>query len=77
MSTPIPEDVHADIAEDSLVTFPVAWPEYRDPSGDTWYLTDYSHAGDRVMYSCGLDAPMLRRDAESLYGPLTATGGTR
>ncbi|NUS79187.1 MAG: hypothetical protein HOV70_23715 [Streptomyces sp.] len=72
--TPIPDDIASDICEDSLITCPTGWPKYEDRDGEVWWLTEYSHDGDRVMLPAPGDCPlMLRRDAEAIYGPLKPT----
>ncbi|MFF7335407.1 hypothetical protein [Streptomyces sp. NPDC008150] len=69
-TTRIPDDIAAEIYEAS--NSPTDWPRYEDRDTDVWWLTDYTHDGDRVMLPGPGDLPlMLRRDAERLYGPLT------
>jgi hypothetical protein len=68
----IPDDIAIEICEASNSGVPTGWPKFSDRDGDTWWLTDEIHAGDRVMLPAPGDVPlMLRRDAERLYGPLT------
>jgi hypothetical protein len=70
-TTPIPDDIAAEITETSNSGLPTGWPKFEDPDGDVWWLTGESHDGDHVMLPGPGDLPlMLRRDAERLYGPL-------
>jgi hypothetical protein len=70
---PIPDDLAAEISEVSNCGIPTGWPRYEDRDGDVWFLTSETHDGDRVMLPAPSDVPlMLRRDAERLYGPLSA-----
>ncbi|MEU8760683.1 hypothetical protein [Streptomyces sp. NPDC048659] len=71
----IPDDIVAEICESTNSGVPLPWPEYTDRDAEVWHLTDETHDGDRVMLpSAGDMAPMLRRDVQRFFGPLTAAG---
>lgn len=69
----VPADLCSEIAETTNDGRPTGWPEFTDPEGDVWALTEETHDGDAVMlpFACDMD-PMLRRDVEREFGPLTA-----
>jgi hypothetical protein len=69
----VPDDIASEICEATNSGIPTGWPEFSDPDGDVWALTGETHDGDSVMlpYASDLD-PMLRRDVEREFGPLTA-----
>lgn len=71
----IPDAIAAEISEATNSGLPMPWPEYTDRDADVWHLTDETHDGDRVMLPAAGDmAPMLRRDVQRFFGPLTAAG---
>lgn len=70
----VPDDLRAEIAEITNDSRFTGWPEFTDAEGEIWALTEETHDGDAVLlpYAGDMD-PMLRRDVEREFGPLTAS----
>ncbi len=72
-ATRIPADIATEICEISN-SGTTSWPEFHDRDSDVWHLTGETHDGDLVMLPCAGDMdPMLRRDVERHFGPLSPT----
>lgn len=71
----IPDDITIEICEATNSGVPLPWPQFTEPDGELWWLTNETHDGDRVMLPAAGDMqPMLRRDVERFFGPLTPAG---
>ncbi|WP_435058451.1 hypothetical protein [Streptomyces sp. bgisy060] len=77
-ATRIPEGLVIELCEATNTGRPTGWPEYTDRDGDVWAMTEETHDGDAVLMPCAGDmAPLLRRDVERHFGPLTTEGAKR
>ncbi|PZT71562.1 hypothetical protein [Streptomyces sp. AC1-42T] len=77
-ATRIPEDLVYELCEATNTGRPTGWPEHTDRDGDVWAATGETHDGDTVLMPCaGEMAPLLRRDVEQHFGPLTAKDPNR
>ncbi|WP_328903281.1 hypothetical protein OHR86_28170 [Streptomyces sp. NBC_00441] len=71
-ATRIPEDIVIEVCEATNTGRPTGWHVWADRDGEIWEVTDQTYDGDTVlMPSAGDMEPMLRRDVEKHFGPLT------
>ncbi|RPK56173.1 hypothetical protein EES43_24335 [Streptomyces sp. ADI96-02] len=71
----LPDDLVIELCEATNTGRPTGWPELADRDGDIWAITSETHDGDTVLMPCSGDmGPMLRRDVEAHFGPLTTEG---
>ncbi|RLV66322.1 hypothetical protein STAN_1843 [Streptomyces sp. CBMAI 2042] len=71
----IPDDLVVELYEITNDGRPTGWPKLIDRDTDVWSVTDATHDGDTVLlpWACDME-PMLRRDVETHFGPLTTEG---
>ncbi len=71
-ATRIPEGIVIELCEAANTGRPTGWHVWADRDGEIWEVTDAAYDGDTVLMPCAGDMePMLRRDVEKHFGPLT------